>query len=424
MTQTAYLDLFEQIAHDFGTRSTTDRRGVSSYGTTPLETLLDASISPDILYGYGDPGALCVRDAGGGRSYYVAVTSNDAPHAFPILRSRDLRGWEVTGFVFPDGAQPPWTAPIGQGGEYWAPELHAVDGGFVACFAAREPNGSFSIGLAHAATPSGPFVAAAQPLVRGGVIDPNLFVDDDGSAMLCWKRDDNDVWPGLLCDLLFREPQLIGELFGNADDAGIAALNAVLSPWTRTLSPMERFFVQQVLIAAVVANFTAIRATLEERSRTNDARFVADATAIVTAMRTPVFGQKVDPVRGILLGTPSVVLTNDLPWEAHLVEGPWITKQHGTYYLFYSGNDFSTADYGVGVAVAGSPLGPYAKRERPFIRSTPAWWGPGHPSVAEGPDGRPWMFLHAYRPERAGYKQFRALLGVPLTFANGIVGPG
>ena len=84
--------------------------------------------------------------------------------------------------------------------------------------------------------------------------------------------------------------------------------------------------------------------------------------------------------------------------------------------MFYSGNDFSTPRYGVGVAVSERPLGPYRKTDEPLLRSTADWSGPGHPSVADGPDGEPWLFLHAFFPGRSGYKEFRALLAAPIAF--------
>jgi arabinan endo-1,5-alpha-L-arabinosidase len=77
--------------------------------------------------------------------------------------------------------------------------------------------------------------------------------------------------------------------------------------------------------------------------------------------------------------------------------------------MLYSGNDFSTDDYGIGIGIgiADAPLGPYRKADGMLLRSTAEWSGPGHPSVARGPDGEPWVFLHAFFPGRAGYKEFR-----------------
>jgi hypothetical protein len=118
------------------------------------------------------------------------------------------------------------------------------------------------------------------------------------------------------------------------------------------------------------------------------------------------------------VGGRTKIIENDQPWEAHLVEGVWVTKQGGKYYLMFAGNDFSTALYGIGAAVADSPLGPYRKMDGPLLRSTAEWAGPGHPSVAAGPDGRPRMFLHAYFPGRVGYKEFRALLTLDASFGE------
>ena len=78
------------------------------------------------------------------------------------------------------------------------------------------------------------------------------------------------------------------------------------------------------------------------------------------------------------------MLCNDLDWEGHLIEGPFVTRQEGRYWLFYAGNDFSTPSYGIGVAVADHPLGPYAKQSEPLLRSTREWLAPGHASVAPG----------------------------------------
>jgi beta-xylosidase len=117
-------------------------------------------------------------------------------------------------------------------------------------------------------------------------------------------------------------------------------------------------------------------------------------------------------------GEPTVVLANDLDWEGHLIEGPWVTKQQGRYWLFYAGNDFCTPNYGIGVAVADHPLGPYEKRQEPLLKSTEAWWAPGHASVAPGVDGEPQLFFHAFFPGTGGYGTFRALLTARLRFTR------
>ena len=107
-----YLDLFETIARAYGTRLPRNRRAEKPPpSTAPFRVLLDKTVSPDIWYGYGDPAVIRVPAAqteAEGASYYLLATSNDAPDAFPILRSRTLADWELRGFVFPRGRKPSW----------------------------------------------------------------------------------------------------------------------------------------------------------------------------------------------------------------------------------------------------------------------------------------------------------------------------
>jgi len=55
------------------------------------------------------------------------------------------------------------------------------------------------------------------------------------------------------------------------------------------------------------------------------------------------------------------------PWPVS--EGPTVVKIDGTYYLFYSCNDFRSPDYAVGVATSKSPMGPFQKMKEPVISS-------------------------------------------------------
>jgi arabinan endo-1,5-alpha-L-arabinosidase len=134
-------------------------------------------------------------------------------------------------------------------------------------------------------------------------------------------------------------------------------------------------------------------------------------------LTTKVYAQQLSPDGSTLTGDLISVLENDQPWEAHVIEGMWMIKYSEHYYMFYSGNDFSTPDYGIGVAVADHPLGPFRKSPRPFLFTTAEWSAPGHASVVQDCDGKLIMFLHGYRPGTAGYKGFRALLGVVVELA-------
>lgn len=427
-THNAYLDAFEGVARRFGTRTPRNRQPHDPPDfRAPYRPLLTENLSPRMRHGYGDPAVLRVdeRDAHGAADvwYYLVATSNDAPDSFPILRSRDLQAWEFVGFVFPRGHKPPWAAD-GEGvSDYWAPEMHRVGGEFRVYFTARErERGELCIGVATAPRPDGPFTTPDEPILRGDVIDSHLLVDGDGTAYLLWKEDANGVWPTRLHALLHHHGRLITELFPRAEDRRTASLLATLWPWARGLEHMERFFVQQVLVEAVTADFTAFQERLAAvLDREADADVGDAIRGVHAALRTPIHARPLTSDGLALTGAPTRVLENDRAWEAHLIEGVWVTRHGGRYYLFYAGNDFSTARYGIGVAVADSPLGPYRKAEEPFLRSTAEWWGPGHPSVAPGPDGEPWLFLHAFFPARMGYNEFRALLTVPIAFeADGV----
>jgi hypothetical protein len=181
---------------------------------------------------------------------------------------------------------------------------------------------------------------------------------------------------------------------------------------------MERFLTQQVFIEAVIARYTWFYDRLGEIAESQGPATQQAIRCLREVMRTPIYAQLLSESGTELAGEHMKIIENDLAWEAHLVEGMWVTRQRNKYYLFYAGNDFSTDQYGIGVAIADSPLGPYQKMEKPFLQSTAEWRAPGHPSVVTGPDGQQHLFLHAYFPGEAGYKQFRALLSVPLIFQD------
>jgi hypothetical protein len=406
----AWLDFHAQLAADLATRNPLNRRPAQlPEPTARLAPVLTEAVGPDILYGYGDPCVLHVPEEG---SWRLVATSNDAPQSFPILKSNDLKRWELASFAFPQGAKPPWCLEGLERADFWAPEIHRVGGDYWLVFSARQLDGTLAIGLATSARPEGPYRPQAAPLLRGGVIDPHLHVLDDGTPLLFWKVDDNGVWPRRLAAMLAAEPGLAEALFETQEDRRTAALAAALWPWLEAhAAPMEQFFALQPLIEAAAEDLAAFEGRL-----TGEARLQIGET-----LRTRVYAQPLAADGSALVGDRRLVLQNDQPWEAHLIEGVWVTKADGRWFMFYAGNDFSTPQYGIGAAVADSPLGPYRKLEAPLLGSSAEWVGPGHPSVAPGPDGRPRLFLHAFRPGRLGYKAFRAVLSAELVFEGGRV---
>jgi arabinan endo-1,5-alpha-L-arabinosidase len=425
-TQQDFSKFFAQLSADFGTRlPDIFEHGMAQRPepTIRWEPLLTENLSPQILVGYGDPAVF--KD---GDDYWLVATSNDAPNSFPILHSTDLKHWEPKGFVFPEGRQPQWTACGRDVGDFWAPEMIRAGNEYWTVFTARQASNALAIGLARSPLPTGPWVDngaplitgkpvdttglgydAAQPQMSGGVIDSHLFYDADGERYLFWKDDTNGIWPRPLAMLLRANPDLIGKLFDQEADRRTAAFAAAIVPWANQQRPMIRFFVMQPLIEATLANWTRCKSALVDFNL---------AEAILEAMSTPIRAQRLSADGRSLLGDDRIVLANDLDWEGHLIEGPFVTRQEGRYWLFYAGNDFSTPHYGIGVAVADDPLGPYVKQGEPLLRSTSQWSAPGHASVAPGLDGKPQLFFHAFHPGTGGYNAFRALLTVGLRFSR------
>ena len=416
--QQSYLDFLSEAAHDFGLRNPCNRAVPDATpDETRLDPLLTQPVSPKILYGYGDPCVVRADDPATGRPvWWLTCTSNDAPDAFPILKSDNLVDWRLEGFVFPRGQTPPWALTGRDQADFWAPELHRMGDAWWVLFAARRADRELAIGLAKGPSPAGPFNAHSEPLLEGDVIDPHLHIGPDGRLLLFWKEDSNGVWPRRLAALMAETPALADMLFEAEADRRTAAFSAAVWPFAAEREPMEQFFVLQPLIEAVTADYQGFAARLAAVGR----KFPAEAPAldaVMAALKTRIFAQPLSADGLRLEGERRVLLENDQPWEAHLIEGVWMTEYAGRFYLFYAGNDFSTPHYAIGAAVADDPLGPWRKTG-PLVRSGLHWIGPGHPSVAPGPEGEPWLFLHAYLPGHVGYKAFRALLGAHLTFGR------
>jgi hypothetical protein len=414
--QTDYHRFFAELAQDFGTRGPASFDQPPAGGDVAWKSVIPEPLSPNTLYGYGDPAVLRVDDG-----WVLTATSNDALDAFPVVYSPDLATWEHRGFIFPEGQAPAWAMVGRHNADFWAPEMRKVGEEYWVAFTARERSNSLAIGLARSPTPYGPWEDNGSPLITGGkvlypgtaasggVIDSHIFVDDDGTPYLFWKNDTNGLWPRPLAGLLRERPELIGRLFEDDRDRRSAAFAAAVQPWANTRRPMERFYWMQPLIEAALDNWTRVKPALVE---------CGHADEIVEAMRTPIHARRLAADGRSLVGEEHVVLANDLDWEGHLIEGPFVTRQEGRYWMFYAGNDFSTPAYGIGVAVADRPFGPYEKRAEPLLKSTAEWWAPGHASVAPGADGRPQLFFHAYYPGKCAYNAFRAVLTVGLEFSH------
>ncbi|NNN22242.1 MAG: family 43 glycosylhydrolase, partial [Acidimicrobiales bacterium] len=102
-------------------------------------------------------------------------------------------------------------------------------------------------------------------------------------------------------------------------------------------------------------------------------------------------------------GTNVPLIVQSQGWEA-TVENPDLEFMNGSYYLFYSGGLWNSAQYGVGVAVCSGPLGPCIKPfDYPIVSSYGSIWGPGGETVFKDNYGYWWMGVAAWTSPYTSY---------------------
>lgn len=115
--------------------------------------------------------------------------------------------------------------------------------------------------------------------------------------------------------------------------------------------------------------------------------------------RKPIIVTELTPDGMNVQGQETQVLLPSLKFDGYemLVEGPWVIKREGYYYLFYSGDDCCDGPhYAVLVARSKSPLGPFEKApHNPILAASDRWNGPGHNGAIQDDNGDWWMLYHA-----------------------------
>jgi beta-xylosidase len=114
---------------------------------------------------------------------------------------------------------------------------------------------------------------------------------------------------------------------------------------------------------------------------------------------TILWAQKLDEEGTKLIGEAKEILRNDSPWEGAVVEGPFIVRRDGWFYLFYSGSGCcgTGCNYALGVARSKSLLGAWEKNPaNPILAGNDSWRCPGHGSIVNDEQGRYWLLYHAY----------------------------
>ncbi|MEP6923393.1 MAG: family 43 glycosylhydrolase [Pyrinomonadaceae bacterium] len=129
---------------------------------------------------------------------------------------------------------------------------------------------------------------------------------------------------------------------------------------------------------------------------------------------TPLWAQELDEKTFKLVGERQEILRNDpATWEGNLVEGPYIMRRNGWFYLFYSGNACCgrECNYALGLARSKTLLGTWEKSPaNPILKANEDWRCPGHGSIVTDESGRTFLMYHAYDPRATVYVGRQALL--------------
>lgn len=128
---------------------------------------------------------------------------------------------------------------------------------------------------------------------------------------------------------------------------------------------------------------------------------------------TPIWAQQLTEDGTRLIGEKKELIRNTAPWEAQLVEGPYILRQGGWFYLFYSGNACCgrECNYALGVARSRRLLGPWEKDPaNPILRGNETWKCPGHGSIVRDQRGRTFLLYHAYSVRDSVFPGRQAML--------------
>jgi hypothetical protein len=196
----------------------------AAVGGTLGATTASATSSPSLasvvvtapVYNHDAPDPDIIRV---GDTYYVYTTAGIGGN-IPVLSSTDLEHWQYDGDALP--VLPSWEKQ----GQTWAPGVVVLNGFYVMYYATeRASDGEECISEATSPTPTGPFTDTSDAAMIcqpnfGGSLDPEPFVDPDGTTYLYWKSNGGngalpvpgDIWVSQLSangSTLVGPPQVV-----------------------------------------------------------------------------------------------------------------------------------------------------------------------------------------------------------------------
>ncbi|MFO7754682.1 MAG: glycoside hydrolase family 43 protein [Bacteroidales bacterium] len=117
-------------------------------------------------------------------------------------------------------------------------------------------------------------------------------------------------------------------------------------------------------------------------------------------------GEMEDDLSAIRLETCRKLMRPEQPWELaeegwmEVNEGPSVFRHKGLYYMVFSGNAYTSHHYGIGIAYAEDPLGPWKKCEHnPVFQKQHGLVGIGHCMLFKDREGQLRMAYHAHFDE-------------------------
>ncbi|HEU4890964.1 MAG TPA: family 43 glycosylhydrolase [Vicinamibacterales bacterium] len=128
---------------------------------------------------------------------------------------------------------------------------------------------------------------------------------------------------------------------------------------------------------------------------------------------TPLWAQPLSDDGVRLVGEKTEILRNEAPWEAHLIEGPYILRRGDWFYMFYSADACCgrRCNYKLGVARSRRLLGPWERFPgNPILAGNEQWKCPGHGTIVQDQAGRTFLLYHAYEASTFEFVGRQALL--------------
>jgi glycosyl hydrolase family 43/predicted xylan-binding protein with Ca-dependent carbohydrate-binding module len=279
---------------------------------------------------------------------------------FPMITSRDLVHWRTAGRAM--ATRPSWAAKTGDS-HPWAPSVIRRNGQYVMFYVSLNTDldpDANCVGVATSPSPLGPFTD------RGPLNDLAGSTDQSGRVVGC--GDDGG--------------------YSNIDPASFVDSNGQAYLYLST---------SHACGGPVPHGICPTRPTISVVRLTSDLLHA--------------------------LSSRQALFAGDRAWEGTVVENPWMHRRAGTYVLFFSGGDYR-ARYGMGVATAGSPVGPFTKNSgNPVITDNGGVFGAGGGMPAPGPHGGDWLVYHG---RVAPYPAPRTLRIDPLRWSGStpiVIGP-